>query len=150
MNVRGTAARAVGRIGPKAEAAISTLVKMIKYGNTYRTASGDEAAIALGRSARSDSGSHGIAEGQGCSVSVECCFGTERGRPAAVPELVKSLKDKDISSDEAFAVEMALGRIGPPAVPSLMECLDDRESYIRCRAAATLREIGPPKSAIPL
>jgi HEAT repeat protein len=62
---------------------------------------------------------------------------------AAVPEMVEVLRS-DPENREITA--WSLARMGPaaaPAVPALIECLDEAREGIRNQAARTLRDIGP-------
>jgi hypothetical protein len=67
---------------------------------------------------------------------------------AAVPELIKALKDDDWQVRNQAAV--ALGAIGPEAkaaVPALVEVLQDEDKYFRSHAATALGKIGREATA---
>jgi len=65
----------------------------------------------------------------------------------AVPALIKILKD----DEEARSwVAKSLGRIGKPAVPVLIEALNNEEKEVRQAAVYALKIIGPDaKAAVP-
>ena len=66
-----------------------------------------------------------------------------------VPRLIECLKG-DYFYFEKGAAKIALVRIGRPAVPALIEALDNADSYISEGAAITLGMIGPKaKEAVP-
>jgi hypothetical protein len=67
----------------------------------------------------------------------------------AVPVMVKVLAD-----DESFAlpghIQMAVTRMGPAAVPDLIQLLQDEDSDVRAHAAVALNWVGPvAKDAVP-
>jgi HEAT repeat protein len=70
---------------------------------------------------------------------------------AAVPELIRALKDEDWQVRNQAAV--ALGVIGPEAraaVPALSELLQDEDKYLRSNAATAVGKLGrEARSAVP-
>jgi HEAT repeat protein len=66
----------------------------------------------------------------------------EIGDPQALPALIQALKDEYVRE----AVEEALGKIGVPAVPALIEALKDDDEDVRRAAAGALGEIGDPQA----
>jgi HEAT repeat protein len=66
----------------------------------------------------------------------------------ALPALSKTLSDPNVLLSSAAG--LALGKIGPPAVPALVQALDNGDYNVRANACAALAEIGPASSpAIP-
>lgn len=63
------------------------------------------------------------------------------GDPQAIPELVGALRSQSFSNLE-WCASAALARIGPPAVPALIEALDD--GVRRFWATNALKLMGPP------
>jgi hypothetical protein len=89
------------------------------------------------------------AEGQYSVSRREAAASLEKFGPAAVPALVKLLKDKDIGVREAAA--RGLGHIGPEAnsaVPALVELLKHKNTWLRRDAIDALEKIGP--GAVPV
>ncbi len=65
----------------------------------------------------------------------------EKKDPRAVNPLITTLK-KDVFWDARLAAEDALARIGAPSVAPLVQMLkEDKDCYVRRRAARTLKEI---------
>src|SRR5439155_27109601 len=68
---------------------------------------------------------------------------------AAVPALAETLREKKTSTVPSNA-SRALGKIGAPAVPKLIEALKDKQAHVRELAASALKDIGPPaRPAVP-
>ena len=114
QEVRYSAARALGKIGPKAEKAVPALVRALKDKNEYVR---QWAASALGK------------------------IGPKAEK--AVPALTEALKDRwpGIRAQDAA---VALGKIGPAAekaVPALTEALKDEKVYVRKAAKEALAKI---------
>ena len=65
--------------------------------------------------------------------------------PAAVPVLVKALKDD--SWQVRCSAAQALGKMGPAAVPALVEALKDKDLAVRYCCARELGEMGPAAAA---
>jgi hypothetical protein len=74
------------------------------------------------------------------------------------PQLVRANFQAEISRDASFTepseqelAAQALGRIGKPAVPMLMNALQHRDPHVRLQAAQVLAKIGPEaQAAVPL
>lgn len=75
------------------------------------------------------------------------------------PQLVRANYQSEISRDagnfpdstEQEVAAQALGRIGQPAVPMLMNALQHRDPHVRLQAAQVLAKIGPEaKAAVPI
>ena len=73
----------------------------------------------------------------------------EKGR-GDIKDLIKALGDKEFEVGMAAAV--ALGKMGPRAVESLIKTLRDKELdlEVRKKAAFALGEIGDPRAVEPL
>lgn len=126
--IRGSAARALGAIGPEAKAATAGLVEalpdheVIAEGGPLfgKTTTSREAAQALMR------------------------IDPETGTRVAVPALIRALQSKDTAA-QGSALK-ALGTIGPPAksaVPALVEVLKEQNQDLRVLAVEALGRIGP-------
>jgi len=55
-----------------------------------------------------------------------------------IPDLIQLLRHKE----SAGAAAMALGGIGPDAIPSLLECITDTNEYVRIHAIRALQDMG--------
>jgi HEAT repeat protein len=80
-------------------------------------------------------------------MAIEALGYIGKGAASAVPSLIKLLNVEDGFSEphEARAEALhALGRIGPPAVPGLTGCLEDKSFTVRFEAAIALCDIGSP------
>ena len=65
-----------------------------------------------------------------------------------VSQWVEALKDKE--EDVRLGAAMALGKMGPAVVPTLIQALKDKEEDVRIGAAFALSKIGPAaKDAVP-
>jgi HEAT repeat protein len=111
---RLNAALALGQIGPEAKLAIPALVAAL-----------DD-------------------EGRLTRVEVACALWRINKHPAAIPALLKVLKERERGWRRQAAE--ALGRLGPgakAAVPALVEALWDDDESVRQRAAQSLKRIDP-------
>jgi HEAT repeat protein len=70
---------------------------------------------------------------------------TEPAATASLPTLVKALGGEDAFQRQS--AEVALGRIGAPAVPALVEALEGKDDFPRHRAAEALGRIGSAAAA---
>ncbi len=66
--------------------------------------------------------------------------GIDKRHKSLVPGLIAALKDSD--KEVVQAVTLALGNIGPSAIPALVEVLKSRDKILRARAATSLGKIG--------
>jgi HEAT repeat protein len=118
---RQDAAEELGKLGPRAEAAIPDLIEAMEDHRLLRPA-----ALALGRIG-----------------------------PKAVPGLIKAFAEatslfSGLTTPEEEAAGDALARIGAPAVPKLILALRDERPNFRPKVAAVLGRIGPEAAeAIP-
>ncbi|MDP7162361.1 MAG: HEAT repeat domain-containing protein, partial [Phycisphaerae bacterium] len=142
VNVRISAARAFGKMGPVAGPAVPILIKNLKHKNAKvrRTAT-----LALGQ----------IGSAAEAAVPVlikelkekplegaEALSGIGPKAAAATPALVETLKHKDWRVRETAA--RALGKIGPAAkaaVPQLTEALKDENTEVRAVAGEAIKKI---------
>jgi HEAT repeat protein len=68
----------------------------------------------------------------------------------AIPVLIEALKDREQDSQSASIIGKALGRVGKPAVPALIEALGVTDGKVQAHAALALKQIGPDaKEAVP-
>lgn len=80
-----------------------------------------------------------------CAASALGAIGPEA--KAAVPHLAAMLPEEDCGSEAGYA----LGKIGEPALPALLEALKGEDGEARLHAAAALGDMGPKaKAAVPL
>ena len=128
--IRAHAAEALGKIGPKARAAVPALVQELRNQGDGK----DTIAINIGENAffrypgpRSRAAT---ALGQ---------IGPEA--KAAVPALAQVLKDDDSSIRTAAA--RALGNIGTAAVPALLKALQNDDARVRAASVTGLGQISP-------
>ena len=143
LDVRSSAASALGNIGPVTEDVIPALIKAL----------GDEDS-GVRRSAASALGKIGPVTNEVIPALIKALGDEEwHGRSsaasalgnigkAAVPALIKALGDEEryvVRESAAFA----LGKIGKAAVPALIKALGDEDSGIRSYAASALGNIGP-------
>ncbi len=69
-------------------------------------------------------------------------------KKSTIPELCKSLRDKDVHV--RWMAARALGQMGTAAVPELREALGDQDREVRVLTAVALGKIGPEaKAAVP-
>ncbi|MDD1706781.1 MAG: HEAT repeat domain-containing protein [Methanoregulaceae archaeon] len=73
----------------------------------------------------------------------------ELANPGATDALMRALGGDQYSGIRWKAAE-ALARIGPPAVPRLIQALGHPDEDVRWKAAITLGEIGDPRGIVPL
>ena len=122
--VRLEAARAIGKLGPKAQSAVPALVKALGDDDADVRAGAARAIGAIGPAAKS-----------------------------AVPALLEALKDQgyflgargELPSEVPVwvAVSEALGDVGPAALPELIAALKDEHPQVFAGAANAIHRIGP-------
>ena len=160
-NIKNRSVEALGKIGPAAKAAISELIKILKYErksdsmgkkiiNSATEALGKiglAAVPALIEALKNEKNRHRIVEALG-NVGREA----KAAVPVLIKALIKALKDKDFLICEHVA--KALGKIGPEAkeaVPILIKTLKDKDDWkkeeVRYSAAEALGKIGPEAKA---
>jgi len=136
--VRVDVARAIHRIAPEAEVAIPALVAEFE---TEAASDAESALIEIGTSAipvlieAMDSPN---ADVRSSAISALGWMGRKAER--AIPHLVATLPDHRVETS------MALDRIGAPAIPVLIEALDDPNAGVRSGAALSLYIMGPKAS----
>ncbi len=143
---RAAAARAIGRLGRRAGAAIDTLIQLLRH---KEQALRDSVIAALADlSPHSHSAlTTAIKEGTGLGRTSAAHAVRRIGREAEklVPALIDALEVRP--SNGAFGD--ALAAIGKPAVRKLKRLLRSKHSSVRAEAARTLGNIGPEaKSAV--
>jgi CubicO group peptidase (beta-lactamase class C family) len=145
---REAAARALGRMGPAADAAIDRLVATFAAPDVYVSGA---AAVALAQigSAAVPALVKALADtNAGVRWSSAIALGRMgRAAGAALPALVTSASDAD--DNVRYAATIALGGLGErarPAVPALTEALHDRADDVRAAARWALHEIDPQAS----
>ena len=91
-----------------------------------------------------------------CLELVGNCFGAEAHSAPRPQGTAREVEAKNLARnnrvDEGVQYETAwaLGRMGPDAVPAMLELLKDEDPHVRCLAAWALKNIGPQaKAAIP-
>lgn len=136
--VRGFAARALGKMGPEAKGAVPALTEMLRDQATYTVPFRGVVETPFGKMATVGKKMVYVranaAEALG-SIGPEA--------EAAIPALLESLQDWQAEVRKAAAD--ALGNIGPTAkeaVPDLTRLLRDKESGVRGFAARALGKIG--------
>ncbi len=123
---RRSAATALGRMGPAAQAVLSSLIEVVgkKDEDTEVRRLAAAAVGSMGPYAKH-----------------------------AVPKLIEVLKDQKEAADVRASAIVALGQIGPGATeafPALIETLRQQNQQFRALALVALERIGPqPKSPIP-
>jgi HEAT repeat protein len=127
--MRCAAMEALGRIGPAAKSAVPALVRALEL--------------------KGESPNYSIEDCDRCRIAAEAIGGIGPDAEAAVPSLVKLLgtwvNDGGVTNS---AIAEALGRIGPAAVPAIIQCLRDGKGD--GMAALALGMIGPPaRAAVP-
>lgn len=143
--VRIVATKALGEFGPEATSAVSALLPLLKDSHAPVRAA---AAGALGatRDGRVEvvGALIGLLSDENAAVTVKAANGLSQIGEAAVPALVRTLKDDNF---RILAIEI-LGEIGPQAraaVPSLLELMtqSDTNAAVRHEAMIALGLMGP-------
>jgi HEAT repeat protein len=160
------AAFALGRLGPKAKAAVPALVEALRAVNG---ATRLESASALGRIGVAAEAAPALVEAFKDKDGRMRCFAAAalwkiKKDPAAVAVLVKALDDPELRTDAAEALwkmnrhsaavraliksrnALALGRIGlewQASVTALAEALKDEDEQVRTSAADWLKKTAP-------
>ena len=151
--VRGTAAEALGWIGPEADAAVPALGAILKEAEGRLRVT---VALALWRISKDERAVPALVVALDHKDDVVRWEAAEAlakvGPPArdAVPALCKALKEGDEFLREDAAT--ALGRIGPDAkaaTDDLAKTLKDKETRVRVAAAVALWHISRRQAAIP-
>jgi HEAT repeat protein len=150
--IRGKAAAALGKLGPKAKGAVPALTAALKDPDPYVRGS---AVIALHRIGEAHGAVAGLAvvlqDPEVCEAAAEVLADFGPRAAPALPALIAALR----SPNDSLRVKCvrALAAIGPEAVaavPALAGRLNDREEEVRYEAAWALCGIGPPaKEAFP-
>jgi HEAT repeat protein len=152
--VRRDAALALGRMGPKASAAVPLLIEALRDMDRDTHLAAASALGDIGPAASTAVPHLGRAVKDG-DVAVRRTAAYALGRigpaaKAAVPDLIEALKDKDEYTRSSAA--QALGRIGPVAltvIPGLIAALRDKSFDVRRDASYALAEIGLAQVQIP-
>ncbi|MFE6054247.1 HEAT repeat domain-containing protein [Kitasatospora sp. NPDC056446] len=141
--VRASAAEALGRIGHPADDTIARLLHVLRHGDYYDSWHAAQALARLGR--RAVPALLEAADYQGPGVSVHAGDHAQTALaavrdPEAVPDLMAEAR-----AGNGFAIE-ALGEIGlpaaAPAVPLLVELLQDEDSIRHWHAIEALGRLG--------
>ena len=148
--VREAAATALGEIGHPAKAAVPALIHILKKGPYEAQGVRVSAVQGLG-----GIGTPAAASGLIEALNDQSSFIRRMvivalasiGEPVdtIVPPLMQMLADSD--SEVCFESSQALGRIGEPAVPALIEGLSHENKVVREWSASTLLRIGPSAEA---
>lgn len=146
---RCEAARALARIGPDAAEAVRPLAEALNDDDALIRATAAYALGEIGSAAREAVAALIGRLSDTDKVRKEVIRALGRMGPAAVPDLVRALKDTPVFVRHGAAY--ALGLIGPEAgeaVPDLGRLLKDPDAGVRAVAAAALAEIGPEAGAV--
>jgi HEAT repeat protein len=155
INIRGQVAAALGCIGPEAKEAIPALVEALKSNDPDSRMA---AASALGKLEAMEAipALVDALNADSAQLKINAALALARFGPearAAVPGLIRALKDnQDLDRFHRIAAE-ALGKIGPDAkaaVPDLILALQSEDGGIASAAAEALGKIGDgAKVAVP-
>jgi HEAT repeat protein len=115
-DIRSTAARSLGKIGPASKPAIPHLLKLMEDTDTSVR---EDAITSLGQ------------------IHLE--------PEVVVPVLIKNLK-RSTSRATIYALR-DFGGDAKPAVPDLVQCLNDENEYVRFAATNALKQIDPEAAA---
>ena len=144
IDVRESAAEALGEIGPDAKDAIPTLIDLLQDREVYVRKSAANALGEIGLHAKEAVPALITALGDEDSwVRVYTAEALGKiGAKEAVPALIGALEDED-NYVRRHATE-ALGEIGPDAkdaVPALIKLLEDEDKYVQGKAVTALKKI---------
>jgi len=147
--VREHAAAQLGRLGPRAPAAVEPLVAALGHADPYMRGAaaaalgriGDAALPALTRALASDNGelrwSAAIALGRLGAAAA-----------GALPDLIRLLADPQPQVRQVAAATLGgLGAAAQAAVPSLTRCLSDQDEAVRRSATLALARVAPADRA---
>lgn len=143
--VRFGAAEGLAVMGCEPEAAIPVLIDVLSGENSYDRGG---AALAIGKFGSKGKAAipaliHALNDPEDSTLHIFASMSLAEMGPAAesaVPALIEVLKDEDRSSDALIA----LIKIGPPAVPALIDTLKhDPSPEVRGMSAMILGNIGP-------
>jgi HEAT repeat protein len=146
---RQAAAGTIRKIGPLAKAAVLPLIEALKDPQGRFSV-----AIALGSiGPEAQAAVKPLAEhlkDDYYPVRYYAAFALgEIGPQAQVRALMEALKREDVEFVRR-GIASAMGRVGPQAVPALVDALEDRNDSMRHSAALALSQIGPSaKAAVP-
>ena len=147
--VRIVASRALGEFGPEAISAVAALLPLLKdsHAQVRAAAAGALGATKDGR-VEVVGALIGLFSDENAAVTVKAANGLSQIGEAAVPALVRTLKDENFRT---LAIEI-LGEIGPEAraaVPSLLELMTraDVNAAVRHEAMIALGLMGPSASS---
>jgi HEAT repeat protein len=148
---REAAADILGRIGPPARPAVPSLLAALKD-KTSSVSLISALALAQIDPTRAGPAVPLLADALDTPAAAHALAYIGADARAAVPDLIAVLKPpKDTTGETRVrAAQLALARIGKPAVPALIEALKDKKKDAAPLAAETLGWIlPPPKEAIP-
>jgi HEAT repeat protein len=154
VELRLSAAQILGQIGPRADAAVPALLETLHDADPQVRAT---AALSLGRiGTRIDEVVPALAKmlaRPGDRISALKGIFQLRGKAKdAIPAIVEVMR-KDADGEARWHAAEALAKMGPaaqPALPQLIEALNDEVPAVRSHAAESLGRIGPEaKSSLP-
>jgi HEAT repeat protein len=149
---RETAAEILGRIGPPARPAVPELLAALRD-KTSNVSLMSAIALAEIDPTRATPAVGLLADSLTMPATARALANIGPSARAAVPSLIAALKaHKDIANDNLLHIEaqMALARIGKPAVPAILDAMKNTKNEIAPLAAEALGWIlPPPKEAIP-
>jgi 3-methyladenine DNA glycosylase AlkC len=152
LEVRRSAALALGEMGPAAVDAVPALIRALEDENVFVRRDAADALGDIGPGAVEAVPALIQALGdENDYVRMAARYALRNIGPEAVPVLIEALGDEN--SKVRLCAADALGAIGPEAkeaVPALIQALGDEEVYVRGAAAVALGVIGPEaKEAVP-
>lgn len=150
--VREQAAAQLGRLGPRAHAAVDPLVAALGHDDPYLRGA---AAVALGQIGEAAVpaltralGQHDAELRRSAAIALGR-VGAAAGR--AVPALIRLLSDPSDPVRQVAAVTLGdLGDAARAAAPALTRCLSDRDEAVRRGAATALARVAPSDRVDPL
>jgi HEAT repeat protein len=148
-SVRAAAARALASIGPEAVSARSKLQRRLADPNADVRVASAKAIWSIQREAREAVPVLIAALGEPVSWEAALILASIGPNASnAVPALIERLKREKVPRPlrETPVAALALGQIGPAAVPALMETLASTDPRVRTSAALALSYVGPQAS----